>query len=346
MTFSSRYVAAPALVASVLLAGSSALSAAPAGRCSGGTEPTIARTIRLPGKPGPMLLRNQTLWVAIHGARAWWPGRLLRFDARSGRLQSTFRLPVDPDRLAEGFGSLWITGETTKRSYRGVIRLDPRSGRVLSIVRGRKTLGTALATTANAVWVGGPDIYPKGHPERAGVYLVYKIDPRKNAVVRSFRLRSTVIDLVGAGASLWVSGWYAVAKLSESGRLLFRQAIKGSGWSITPAREGAWVAHTFFGTRSSRPPPPARRLLRARERSKPPLTVLELDASPWQVSAAVGAVWVALGEYSHEVQRIRDARTPASPTKVAIPGVVHGVQATREGVWVAQVAPNQLSRIC
>ena len=97
--------------------------------------------------------------------------QLVALDARTGRVQRTFRLPVDPDRLVAGFGSLWITGEGVDRRYRGVIRLDPRSGRVLSVIHGAKQLGTALATTRSAVWVGGPDVYPKGHPEKAGVYF-------------------------------------------------------------------------------------------------------------------------------------------------------------------------------
>jgi hypothetical protein len=342
-------VAVPALVAAVLAVGIPAFAADDAqtgARCSGGPGPTVSFTRRLPGKPGPMLLRKRTLWISIRGARPGRPGRLLRLDAVSGRVQRTFRLPIDPYRLVEGFGSLWITGETNKRTYSGVVRLDPRSGRVVDVIRGARTLGTALATTAHAVWVGGPDIYPKGRPEQAGVYFVYKIDPRRNAVVRGFRLRSTVINLAGDGAFLWVTGWYAVVKLSEAGRSLLRLPIDGSGWSIAPARDGAWVAHTFHGTRRDRPPPPARRLLRVRENAQPRLTVLELDASPWEVSAAAGVVWVALGEYSHEVQRIRDTRTPADPTKVPIRGVVHGVEAARNGAWVSQVTPNQLSRIC
>ena len=330
----------------LVLGAPGARAASEVGQCAGAAQPGVAFTIRLPGKPGPMLLSKQTLWVGIHGPRAWAPGRLVAFDTRSGRVRRTFRLPVDPDRVVAGFGSLWITGEGIDRRYRGVIRLDPRSGRVLSVIRGAKQLGTALATTKSAVWVGGPDIYPKGHPEKAGVYFVYKLDPGRNAVARRFRLRSTVIDLAGRGASLWITGWYAVAKLSESGRVLFRQPIAGSGWSIAPTRDGVWVAHTFHGTRRDRPPPPARRLLRIRPGATPRVAVLELDESPWEVSAAGDVAWVALGEYSHEIVRVRDARAPASPTAVRIPGVVHGIQAAPDGVWVAQVTPNQLSRVC
>src|SRR5919201_4932145 len=121
-------------------------------RCSGGAVPTVAFTRPLPGKPGPMLLRKQTLWVAIRAVRAGRPGRLLRVDARSGRVEKTFWLPIDPYRLAAGFGSLWITGETKKRTYSGVLRLDPRSGRVVDVIRRARTLWTALATSTNAVW--------------------------------------------------------------------------------------------------------------------------------------------------------------------------------------------------
>jgi hypothetical protein len=217
----------------------------------------------------------------------------------------------------------------------------------VSVVRWKKTLGTALATTANAVWVGGADVYPKGHEERAGVYFVYKIDPRRDAVVRRFRLRSTVIDLVGDGRSLWVAGWYAVARLSESGRLLLRQPIVGSAWSIARAGDGVWAAHTFYGTRKTRGvPPAARELLRIRDTSKPRFTAVELDESPWEVTAAAGVVWVALGEYSHEVQRVRDTRPPTNLAKVEIRGVVLGLQAAADGAWVAQVTPNQLSKVC
>jgi hypothetical protein len=179
------------------------------------------------------------------------------------------------------------------------------------------------------------------------VYFVYKIDPRTNTVVRRFRLSSTVIDLAGAGRSLWITGWYAVVKLSESGQVLLRQPLRGSAWSITRAGDGVWAAHTFYGTRRTPGvPPPARELFRIREASKPRLTVLALDESPWEVSAKRGVVWVALGEFSREVERFRDGRPPTALGGIPIRGVVIGLQATRDGAWVAQLKPNGLSRVC
>ena len=305
----------------------------------------MAFSVPLPGQPGQMHLSKGTLWVAIEPAHWGRPGRLLALDPSSGRVRRTIRLPVSPMRFVAGFGSLWLTGAGGGRRYSGVLRLDPRSGRVLRVIRGTHPLGSALAATRRGVWVGGADTFPPGHEERSGVYFVYRIDPRRGAVVRRVRLRSTVIDLVGDGPALWVTGWLAVPKLSETGRLLFRQPILGSGWSIARAGEGVWVAHTFNGSRRDRDPPAARELYRIREFSKPHLTRIPLEESPWEVSAAGGVAWVAAGRSSHQVLWLDDTRTP-SPTAVSVSGIVRGIQAAARGAWVSQLKPNQLSRIC
>jgi hypothetical protein len=333
-----------ALAAASSPSGDTSRPQAPLGRCSGGSAPAVAFSVPLPGKPGQMLLSKGTLWVAIQPARWGRPGKLLALDPSSGRVRRTIRLPVSPLRFVTGFGSLWLTGGGGPR-YSGVLRLDPRSGRVLRVIRGANPLGSALAATRRAIWVAGADTFPKGHPEKSGVYFVYKIDPRRDAVVQRIRLRSTVIDLVGDGSAFWAAGWVAVPKLSDAGRVLFRQPIAGSGWSIAPAGEGVWVAHTFNGSRRDRQPPPARELYRIREISRPHLTRIPLEESPWEVSAAGGVAWVAAGRSSHQVLWLDDTRTP-SPTAVQVSGIVRGIQATASGAWVAQLKPNQLSRIC
>jgi hypothetical protein len=165
----------------------------------------VAFSVRLPGKPGQMLLSKGTLWVGIQGARPGRPGRLLALDPSSGRVRRTIRLSVSPLRFVTGFGSLWLTGGGGPR-YSGVLRLDPSSGRVLRVIRGAHALGSALAATRHGIWVGGADTFPKGHPEKSGVYFVYKIDPRGNAVVKRVRLRSTVIDLVGDDYNFSIGG--------------------------------------------------------------------------------------------------------------------------------------------
>jgi hypothetical protein len=100
-------------------------------------------------------------------------------------------------------------------------------------------------------------------------------------------------------------------------------------------RLDAQRAAAAAGTRAAQDP----------ESAKPRLAVLELDESPREVSAAGDFVWVALGEYSHEVARVRDARTRAKPTTVAIPAssTASRPRPTARG---SQVRPNQLSRVC
>jgi hypothetical protein len=154
-------------------------------------------------------------------------------------VEGVLRLPVDPYQLAFGFGSLWVTGYTSNRKYQDrLLRIDPNTGRVLRAIRGPRVLGSNIATTSAAVWINGADIFPKGRSERASVRFVYKVDPRRGAVVRRIQLPSqaTVIDLLGAGSSLWSVGWLGPVKLSASGRVLFHQSIDGSGGSVALTR--------------------------------------------------------------------------------------------------------------
>jgi hypothetical protein len=291
-----------------------------------------AVSVPLPAQPGPLAAAGRTLWVGIHGK----PGRLLAVDALTGRKLRSFRLPFDPLRIVPAFGSLWLTGQGASPRYAGVLEVDPRTGRFVRVIRGDRTLGTALAATASALWVGGPDIYPAGKPERSRVYLVYKLDPRRGTVVGRFRLRSTVIDLLGDGRRLWIAGWYAIVRLSESGQVLLRKPIAGSAWSLARAPGGAWAAHTFLGRRGAGVPPPAYELFRIRGSQ---LTTIPVDESPWQVSSAAGMVWIAAGEHSHAVRRL-------TGPEAQVRGIVRSIQATSDGVWIAQLQPNQLTKAC
>jgi hypothetical protein len=348
---SRRTIALAGLIPLGLASGLTAVTTGPASSaaprvCPSPTGHEAVLTAPMPGRPGPLLRVGRTLWVAIRSQRPWGAGQLLRVDARTGRIERRFALTGSADRLVFAFGSLWIPEEvSSRRGGSGIFRLDPRTGKVQDVIRGPH-LGTALAATADALWVGGADFFPAGHPERSWVYWVYKIDPKRGAVVRRVRLRSTVIDLVGDGRSLWVTGWYAIVKLADSGRVVLRQPLRGAAWSISLVADGAWVAHTFAGIRRDRRPPPERRLLRIRVRAKPQLTVLELDESPWAVSAAAGVTWVALGEFSHEVLRVDESQSPLTTDRVEVPGIVSDVEAGSGGAWVAHTRRNGVTKVC
>jgi hypothetical protein len=312
-----------------MLVGAAAAAPFADGREHGACTPA---EVGLPGPPAPLALAGNTLWVGIHGKKR---GRLLALDARDGRTLRSFPLPFDPLRILPAFGSLWLTGGGDRR-YTGVMQMNPRTGAIVRVIRGERSLGAAIAATTSAIWVGGADVYPPGQPEKAGVYFVHKIDPRRGVVVTGYRLPSTVIDLLGDGDRLWVGGWYAILQLSERGRVLLRHPIVGSVWSLTHAPGGIWAAHTFVGRRGTGVPPPAFELFRVRGSQ---LDTIPLDESPWLVSSAGGVLWIAAGEYSHEVLRLSGA-------PVSIGGTLRNLQAVPGAVWIAQREPNRLIKAC
>ena len=306
----------------------------------------IVQTVSLPGQPRFLLLRKQTLWVAIAASRPGGRGMLARVDARSGRVQRIFRLPNNPYRIAYGFGSLWLTGEArrvTRRYIGAVLRIDPRTGRILRVIHGPILLGAAIATTPDGVWVGGGDVYPKGHPDKAGVRFVFKIDPKRNAVAQRVRLRSTtVIDLLSQGRSLWATGWGAVVKLSPSGRVVFQQRFYGSGWSLALSPGTVWVAQRLSGNRNPRTQRPVRKLLEVTIRPQQ-LTVIELDAAPGVLSAAEGVVWLT---GPGGLMRIEATEQPPTLKPIAVEVNPGQVAAFPGGVWGTVGPRRELSKIC
>ena len=258
-----------------------------------------------------------------------------------------FRLPVNPYQLAFGFGSLWVTGETTNRRYRGrLLRIDPGTGRVLRLIRGPQALGAKIATTSDAVWIGGADFFPPGHSERAGVRFVYKIDPRRNAVVRRVQLpaHATVIDLQGDGRALWSAGWWGVVKLSAAGRVLFLQRIDGSGWSLAQTPGAVWVAQPFFGSRPVRKQDrPARRLLRIATSGVRRISVMELQTQPGHVSSADGVVWVTA---NGGLARIDAGEMSPALTRVPVDFSPNYHVPFAGGLWVSDLRANRVHKVC
>jgi len=316
------------------------------GLCPSPSPRGIVRTVSLPGRPGSLLLTKRTLWAAIAGPGPARPGMLARVDARTGRVQRLFHLPTNPYRIAYAFGSLWVTGEASPsaRRYAGaVLRLDPRTGRILHVIHGPILLGSAIAATREGVWVGGGDVYARGHPEKAGVRFVFRIDPKRNAVVQRVQLRSTtVIDLLGEGRFLWATGWGAVVKVSPFGREVFRQRFYGSGWSLARAPNAVWVAQPFSGTRNPRTQRPVRKLLEATIRP-PRLTVNELEAPPGLLSSAVGVVWMSA---PGGLVRIVGAHHPVTLEPVPVGVVPNHIAAFAGGVWGAVPRERRLIKIC
>ena len=330
--------------ASVLLCASSSAGADTA--CT----PRVGHRVALSAHPMDVARSGDILWVALAGVHNARTGETLRggsvvaVDARSGRIVRRLRLPVDPTEIVSAFGSLWVIGAAVERRDQGVLRIDPVSGRVLAVIRASRAYGSRIGATTTAIWVGGADVYPQGHSDQAGVRFVYKIDPRRNAVVRRVQLPGgmTVLHLEHEGSSLWVSGWWGVARISDAGRVLFHAPFAGAGWSMARVPGAVWVALPWSGTPYERRQDrvhEVRRLLRVDTTGhRPRVRQTELERHPGGLATAGTQVW--MGGLDGLSQVGLTAVVPVSldvhPTSmVASPGVI----------WAAELTTGRLVEV-
>jgi hypothetical protein len=350
------------LLVSAAAVGTAAASAAFAGpsapariSCRLAETPKVAFRVPLARAPTHLVAADRTLWITLAGRHnprtgaTLAGGSVVAVDQDSGRILRRVRLPVDPTEFAAAFGSLWVIGASNDRRFDGVLRVDPRSGRVLAVIRASRAYGSRITATAKAIWVGGADVYPKGHSDRAGVRFVYRIDPRRNAVVQRVRLPQgmTVLDLDGEGSSLWVSGWWGVARISNGGRTLFHEPFAGAGWSMAATSRAVWVSLPWFGTPYQRRQDPAhraRQILRIeRDARRPRVRVIDLPEQPGGVAAAAGTVWMGAGLQG--LARIDDTKAPPVVAPTGIDVVPTYIVPFRGGVWVAEATKNRVTKV-
>jgi hypothetical protein len=339
------------IAASAALAGASAHGRS---SCRVADTPRVAFRVPLARAPTDLVAADRTLWITLEGRRnprtgaTLAGGSVVAVHQDSGRVFRRLRLPVDPTEFAVAFGSLWVIGTSSDRRFEGVIRVDPRSGRVLAVIRASRAYGSRITATARAIWVGGADVYPKGHSDRAGVRFVYRIDPRRNAVVQRVRLPQgmTVLDLDGEGSSLWVSGWWGVARISNLGRTLFHEAFAGAGWSMEATPRAVWVSFPWSGTPYQRRQDAthrAQQILRIDREARPRrVTVIDLPEQPGGVAAAAGTVWTGGGQ---GLARVDDTKTPPVVAPTGIDVVPTDMVPFIDGIWVAEATNNRVTKV-
>ena len=135
--------------------------------------------------PGAITSAGKSVWVAQDNGP-----EIEEFDADSGKLlrHVTVQGGQSEGGLAYGAGSLWLV------SGNGVIRVDPKNGRIVSDFR------VAGVSSMRIVFANG-SVYAA----RQGNGVIVKIDPVANMIVHPTRLHGWVSDLVVGGGSVWVS---------------------------------------------------------------------------------------------------------------------------------------------
>jgi serine/threonine protein kinase/ABC-type transport system substrate-binding protein len=187
----------------------------------------VTRIDRLPWVPGGVAAGGGSVWVVEDVGQ-----EVIRFDARSGRIVGRFEVRGDPSGanaggVVDANGSLWLSRGN------GVVRADPRTGRVLHRFAAPSRW---LVFADEAIWAGEP-----------GSGRVWKIDPATNNVVQRQKLHGWLSDLAVGGGSVWapILPDGVVFKLSEDD--LSIQTSIPTGADPEQASFGSghlWVANT------------------------------------------------------------------------------------------------------
>jgi ABC-type transport system substrate-binding protein len=135
--------------------------------------------------PGAVTGTGNSVWVAENGG----PG-LEELDGDSGKVlrRVTVQGGQSEGDIAYGAGSLWLV------SGHGVIRVDPRTGRIVKGFPVSGISGIRLVFANGALYAA-----------RQGNGLVVKVDPDANRITHHEALHGWVSDLVAGGGSVWVS---------------------------------------------------------------------------------------------------------------------------------------------
>jgi hypothetical protein len=224
--------AAAGLLLAIVIAGRELSDPAPA-------QPAVVGTVRFGGIPGGAMLGAGTVWVTGNDGRLW------RIDAERRRVVATTDLGSEASQVALSGDAVWVVAAVDERSsvFR-LMRLDPRSGRIVARIRGlgpSDWFGGILAAGPDGVWL---QTYP-GRPGR-----LRRVDPATNRVSASYRTSELIAIGVGEGR-VWT--------LSMQGMLEWRDARTGTLLgrfdglapdppggpyrnAILPDHDGAWIA--------------------------------------------------------------------------------------------------------
>jgi tRNA A-37 threonylcarbamoyl transferase component Bud32 len=187
----------------------------------------VTRIDRLPWVPGGVGADANSVWVTQDIGQ-----EVIRFDAGTGRIADRFEIRGDPTGanaggVASADGSLWLSRGN------GVVRIDPRTGRVLHRFA---TPSRWLVFADDAIWAADP-----------GSGRIWKIDPATNRVAGHQKLHGWLSDLAVGGGSVWapIVPDDLVFRLSEDDLSIQTSLQTGSDAQHVSFGDGhLWIANT------------------------------------------------------------------------------------------------------
>lgn len=117
--------------------------------------------ISVPGVPLDMLVVGRYIWVSIEA------GWLVRVDPAANAVVASFRTEAEPQALAWGLGSLWITHPSLRR----VTRMNPANGAEIGSPIPVASDTNVLVVADQSVWAisGSIDVLQRIDPQRQQV---------------------------------------------------------------------------------------------------------------------------------------------------------------------------------
>lgn len=157
----------------------------------------ITAQIDLASEPRAITVAGSVAWATVDRvatpASPWtWRPSLLRIDASSGRVTGTWRLPERGQRIAVGFGAVWVDGA----HY--LARLDLVGGSITRItvdVPGDFSL-TTLAISDGSVWAGD---CIDGAPS-----TLFRFDPIHMRVTSTRAFSGCIVQLAPGSSGVWL----------------------------------------------------------------------------------------------------------------------------------------------
>jgi DNA-binding beta-propeller fold protein YncE len=216
------------------------------------------------------------------GANALWAGdarrdSVVRFDLAHDAVSDRLPLPEPSARaallgsvapsLAFGAGSLWIS-----RGQTNVLKLDPRTHRVLADIRPPRGALAAIAFGEDALWVGGSN-------------AVSRVSPSLNRVMSTIRLEAMPVALAAAHGSVWVALATAgkVARVDVETESVETIPVGGAPTALAVEREGVWVVVPSEGA-----------VFRIDPKRNAVVARIVTGATPTAVAVAGDIVWVSV----------------------------------------------------
>ena len=225
--------------------------------------------------------------IALGAGSAWVSDpaddAVTRLDASGSTVIQRIPVGGSPAGIAFGFNAVWVANS----GDRTVSRIDPTTNEVVAVIP-VGTAPAAVATDDRWVWV----------TNRLD-HTVSRIDPNDGSTT-TFAVGATPLGVATAAGSVWVADFDSnlVVEVDAQSGVVRAQVAVGNGPSAiaaTPAGDAVWVVNSRDGTVS-----------RIDTTTAIVTTTITVGADPGGIAIGPGGVWVAVSSTS-EIVRIDPA---------------------------------------